>query len=72
MFELIRRDNSDGPARDAVRRLDSAAECLHTATLQLDVCSPDLADRITRAFASVNALSEIAKNELAQRQEGRH
>lgn len=72
MFELIRGDNSDGPARDAVRRLDSAAECLHTATLQLDVCSLNLAHRITRAFALVNALSEIAKNELAQRQEGRH
>ena len=72
MFELIRGDNRDGPARDAVRRLDSAAECLHTATLQLEVCSPDLADQITRALASVNAVYETAKNELARRQEGKN
>ena len=69
MFELIRRDKTDRQAGTVVRLLNDAAECLHAARSQADALSPDIAEQIAQAFATVDALWADASGDWAHTRE---
>jgi len=68
MFELIRKDNRNEAAWEAVRRIDSAAECLHTV-LGNGICIPPLTNQALAVFQATLAAFEAAATEVDRRED---